>query len=36
MLLSLLLNQLRDEAGPPGLMAGAQPGAGLAVEVLVE
>jgi hypothetical protein len=36
MLLSLLLDQLGHQPGPAGLVAGAQPGARLAVEVLVE
>ncbi len=31
-----LLQQLGHEAGPAGLMLSAEPGAGLAVEVLVE
>ena len=35
-LLRLLLDQLRDQAGPAGLVAGAEAGAVVAVEVLVE
>ena len=29
-------DQVRDEPGPPGLMRGAESGAGVAVEVFVE
>ena len=29
-------DQVDDQRGPPGLVRGAQPGAGVAVEVLVE
>ena len=35
-LFSALLQQLGDQAGPAGLMAGAEPGAVVAVEVFVE
>src|SRR6202142_1110391 len=34
--LRLLLDELRDQTGPPGLMAGAEPGAVVAVKVLIE
>ena len=34
--LGVLLDQLGDQAGPPGLVAGAEAGAGVAIEIFVE
>jgi hypothetical protein len=33
---ALLLNQFRDETGPPGLMRRAEAGADIAVKIFVE